>query len=565
MRAKIEVTFYTVKMSEDPFAIAERRVSGVLQRYWSRAPRSLRDVWETSAAHGDRDYIVYEDERYTYADAHRIVGAMATTLARQFGLGPGDRFAVALRNYPEWVFSFWAGVALGAVAVPLNAWWSAEELAFGLDDSGCSVLVADRERLERLAPELAPRPHIGVVAVRSPVVSDGALRFEDAVRAAGERVSVIPVERREPDDDAAVLYTSGTTGRPKGAVATHRNLTNALVNAEYLARPRPGHFPAPDARPARATLLSFPLFHVAGLVSHLIPFTARGDKLVLMYRWDADRAVDLIERERITALSGVVTTTMQLLERASARGADLSSLKSLAAGASAVPPEFVRRVDRQFTAKVSPGNGYGLTETCGAMIGIAGAAYRDKPTSVGRPLSPLNEVRVVDENGSDVPAGEVGEIWLKGPTVVRGYLNDDAATAASFTDGWFHTGDLGTVDADGFVAVVDRLKDVVIRGGENVYAAEVEAVLFDHPDVIDAAVIGVPHARLGEEVAAVVRRRPGSHLDAEDLRTHAAARLAQFKVPQVVVFRDEPLPRNAAGKVLKRVLREELQGSHCSG
>jgi acyl-CoA synthetase (AMP-forming)/AMP-acid ligase II len=561
MRAKIEVTFYTVKMSEDRFAIAERCVAGVVQRYWAQAPGSLREVWEASAAHGDRDYIVYEDERYTYAEAYRIVGALAATLAERFGLGRGDHFAVALRNYPEWVFSFWAGVALGAVAVPLNAWWSGEELAFGLDDSACSVLVADGERLERLAPELAHRPHIGVVTVRSPVVPDGAVRFDDAVRASDEQISVMPIEPGKPDDDAVVLYTSGTTGRPKGAVATHRNLTNALVNAEYLARPRPGRSSPSGDRPPRATLLSFPLFHVAGLVSHLIPFTARGDKLVLMYRWDADRAVDLIERERVTALSGVVTTTMELLERASARGADLSSLKSLAAGASAVPPEFVRRVDRQFTAKVSPGNGYGLTETCGAMIGIAGTAYRDKPTSVGRPLSPLNEVRVVDGDGRDVPAGDVGEIWLKGPTVVRGYLNDAAATAVSFSDGWFHTGDLGTVDADGFVAVVDRLKDVVIRGGENVYAAEVEAVLFDHPDVVDAAVVGAPHDRLGEEVAAIVCRRPGSDLSAEDLRRHAAARLAHFKVPQVVVFRDAPLPRNAAGKIVKRALREELRAT----
>jgi acyl-CoA synthetase (AMP-forming)/AMP-acid ligase II len=193
------------------------------------------------------------------------------------------------------------------------------------------------------------------------------------------------------------------------------------------------------------------------------------------------------------------------------------------------------------------------------MVGIAGAAYRDRPTSVGRPLSPLNEVRIAGEGGDPLGPGEVGEIWLKGPTVVRGYLNDDEATAASFTDGWFHTGDLGTIDTDGFVYVVDRLKDVVIRGGENVYAAEVEAALFEHPDVVDAAVVGAPHARLGEEVAAVVCLRPGSTLTAGDLRRHAATRLAQFKVPSVVVFRDGPLPRNAAGKVLKRLLREELR------
>jgi acyl-CoA synthetase (AMP-forming)/AMP-acid ligase II len=536
------------------FSIAERRVGGVLQRYWASAPRSLREVWTASEAHDGRDYIVYENERYSYADAHRIVAGLTATLAERFGLGRGDRFAIALRNYPEWVFSFWAGIALGAVSVPLNAWWSADELAFGLDDSGCSVLIADGERLDRLGVELARRPRLGVVAVRGGVGSEGAIRFEDAVGGAGDPLPDLAIE---PDDDAAILYTSGTTGRPKGAVATHWNLTNALLNAEYLARLRPGR-PTPAQVHARATLLSFPLFHVAGLVSHLIPFTARGDKLVLMHKWNADRAVDLIHRERVTALSGVVTTTMELLERAAARGVDLSSLKSVAAGASPVPPEFVRRVDEQFTTKVSPGNGYGLTETCGAMVGIAGASYREKPTSVGRPLSPLNEVRIVGEDGAALPPGEVGEIWLKGPTVVRGYLDDDEATRASFTDGWFHSGDLGRLDTDGFVYVVDRLKDVVIRGGENVYAAEVEAALFEHPDVVDAAVVGAPHDRLGEEVAAFVCLRPGSELESDALRRHAARRLAQFKVPSIVVFRDEPLPRNAAGKVLKRILREEL-------
>ena len=544
-------------MSEDRFAIAERRVGGVTQRYWAGAPRSLREVWEASRAHGERLYLVYEDERYSYADAHRIVAGLVATLAGKFGVARGDRFAVALRNYPDWVFSFWAGIALGAVAVPLNAWWSGEELAYALDDSGCRALVADGERLDRLDAELVRRPHIGVMAVRAGAGPAGAIRVQDATGAAGGPSPDVAIE---PDDDAVILYTSGTTGRPKGAVATHRNLTNALLNAEYLARPRPDA-PGPATRPPRATLLSFPLFHVAGLVSHLIPFTARGDKLVLMYKWDADRAVDLIGRECVTAVSGVVTTTMELLERAAARGVDLTSLKSLAAGASSVPPEFVRRVDEQFTSKVSPGNGYGLTETCGAVIGIAGAAYRDKPTSVGRPLSPLNEVRIAGEYGEELNPGEVGEIWLKGPTVVRGYLNNDEATAASFTDGWFHTGDLGTVDRDGFVYIVDRLKDVIIRGGENVYAAEVEAALFDHPDVVDAAVVGAPHDRLGEEVAAVVCRRPGSALTADQLRCHAAGRLAAFKVPSVVVFRDEPLPRNAAGKVLKRQLREELRTS----
>jgi acyl-CoA synthetase (AMP-forming)/AMP-acid ligase II len=294
------------------------------------------------------------------------------------------------------------------------------------------------------------------------------------------------------------------------------------------------------------------------LQSHLIPYTAYGGTLVLMYRWDADQAVDLIQREAITNFSGVPHTAFDLLDRAAARGVSLDSLQGLASGATLVPPELVRRVDAQFGSRVAPGNGYGLTETTGAMIVNMGTDYVARADSVGKVLAPVVDLRFVGPGGDDVAPGEVGEIWISGPTIVRGYHNNPEATAAAFTDGWFHTGDLGYVDEDGFVHVVDRLKDVVIRGGENVYAAEVEAALFEHSDISDAAVVGVPHASLGEEVAAVVRRRSGSDLDAGAVKAHVAERLAAFKVPSLVDVRDVDLPRNAAGKVLKRQLRDEL-------
>ena len=312
------------------------------------------------------------------------------------------------------------------------------------------------------------------------------------------------------------------------------------------------------APPPPSTLLTFPLFHVGGLQSHLIPYTAYGGKLVLMYRWDADRAVDLIEREAITNFSGVPHTALDLLDRAAARGVALEASRDSPPAPLSVPPELVRRVDRQFSSRVAPGNGYGLTETTGAMIVNMGADYVGRPDSVGKPLAPVVGVRVVGPDGRDVAPGEVGEIWINGPTIVRGYHNNPDATAAAFTDGWFHTGDLGYLDEDGFTHVVDRLKDVVIRGGENVYAAEVEAALFEHPDVADAAVVGVPHPTLGEQVAAVVRSRPGRHLDAAAIQAHVAQRLAAFKVPSVVEVREAELPRTATGKVLKRQLREEL-------
>jgi steroid-24-oyl-CoA synthetase len=548
----------TLTAPGQPFEVVDTTVRGVPTRVWAHAPASLRAVWDASGAYGERDFLVFEDERLTFATAHHQVAALAAHLRDDFGLGPGGRFAIAMRNYPEWALSFWAGVALGAVAVPLNAWWTGPELAYGLSDSGTRVLLADAERLERLEGHLGQLDLAGVVAIRTAPPA-GTVAFTDLVAEAATAPPLPPVAI-DPDDDVTILYTSGTTGRPKGAVGTHRNVTNFLMNLTYAGAVRAAAT-APDPAPpppSPATVLTFPLFHVGGLQSHLIPYTAFGGKLVLMYRWDADQAVDLIEREGVTAFSGVPATAFALLARARERGTSLPSLTGLASGATLVPPELVRQVDDQFAARVAPGNGYGLTETSGAMVANVGADYVRRPDSVGRLVSPVNEMRLVGPDGADVAPEAVGEVWFKGPTVVRGYYNNATATAGSFTDGWFHTGDLGYVDADGFLHIVDRLKDVVIRGGENVYAAEVEAALFEHPDIVDAAIVGVPHSTLGEEVAAVVQLRRGSRLDADGVRAHVADRLAAFKVPTVVDLRTDELPRNAAGKVLKRQLREEL-------
>jgi acyl-CoA synthetase (AMP-forming)/AMP-acid ligase II len=307
-------------------------------------------------------------------------------------------------------------------------------------------------------------------------------------------------------------------------------------------------------------LLTFPLFHVGGLQSFLLPYTMAGGKVVLMYRWDADLAVDLVERESVTAVAGVPTTVFQLLDAAAAKGVKLASLAGVSSGATLVPPELVRRIDDQLASRAAPGNGYGLTETSGAAVANFGAAYLANPESVGKPISPVIELRIAGLDGEPLGEGEVGEIWIKGPTVVRGYFGLEEQTALAFTDGWFHTGDLGRLDAEGNLYVVDRLKDVIIRGGENIYAAEVEAALYEHPDVTEAAIIGVPHDRLGEEVGAVVRVREGASLASEAVRQHVADRLASFKVPAHVWIVDKELPRNASGKILKRELREQLLG-----
>ena len=532
--------------ADDRFEIVEVPVRGVLTKTWKHAPGSVREVWDASAAHGSSDYLIYQDERLTFDDAHRAVRAVAHWMVTEKGVKPGDRVAVAMRNFPEWAISFFAATSVGAVVVPLNAWWTGPELAYGIDDSGAVLVIADDERAERLAG------HADCTVVRTPEWS--AIVAGDA--------PPLPELTIDPDDDATIMYTSGTTGKPKGATATHRNICSFLFNGTYRTVTALRALGVPDdfVAPPPTTLLTFPLFHVGGLQSFLLPFTMSGGKIVLMFRWRADEAVELVEREGVTSVAGVPLTVFQLLEEAAARGKDLLTLTGISSGATLVPPELVRRIDEQFASRAAPGNGYGLTETSGAAIANFGPDYVKNPESVGKPIAPVIEVKTVRPDGSTADVDEIGEIWLKGPTVVRGYFNMPDATAAAFSDGWFHTGDLGRIDVEGNLYVVDRIKDMIIRGGENIYAAEIEAALFEHPDITEAAIIGIPHERLGEEVGAVVRLREGSSMTEQDVKDHVADRLATFKVPVRVWLLDTDLPRNASGKVLKRELRESLLG-----
>jgi long-chain acyl-CoA synthetase len=540
--------------TSNPFEISSIDIRGSATNVFVHAPTSLRAIWDASAAHGSNVYLVYEDDRFTFDDAHASVRALAHRMRTDFGVRHGDRVAIATRNYPEWAFGFWASVSIGAVAVPLNAWWTGPELAYGLKDSGAVLLFADDERIERVQPHLDETDVGTLIAIRS---ERAGVQWNDAV---GGEAAPLPDVLIDPEDDATIMYTSGTTGNPKGAVQTHRNFTNFLYQGVYRTRMMLRDAGVPDdfTPPPPATLLTFPLFHVGGLHSFLLPFTASGGKVVLMYRWDARKAVELIDRELITTVAGVPKTMFELLEAAQDMGSALSSLGGISSGATLVPPELVRRIDTQLASRAAPGNGYGLTETSGAAIANFGPAYVANPESVGKPISPVIEVKVVRDDGTDAATDDVGEIWLKGPTVVRGYFGLPDATAEAFTDGWFHTGDLGRLDADGNLYVVDRIKDMIIRGGENIYAAEIEAALFEHGDIIDCAVIGVPHDRLGEEVGAVIRLREGAAITEHEVKDHVAARLAAFKVPVRVWTSDIELPRNASGKVLKRELRERF-------
>ena len=550
----IEAAVAALTAPDAPFAMEEKVIRGIPTRVWKHAPPSLRAVFEASRAQGELPFLVYEDERLSYAEHYRRVAALAEALAGRFGIKKGDRVAIAMRNFPEWSLSFWAAAAIGAIVVPLNAWMTGPELHYCLADSGARLLVADAERAERLLPHLASLPLEAVLVARATrALPEGLRRFEEV---AGEE-GALPEIAIDPEDDATIFYTSGTTGKPKGALGTHRNICSNLISMGYarartlLRRGEP--LPAPGTAPKSATLLSVPFFHVTGCHSVLCASLHGGNKLVLMHRWDPERAMQLIERERINSFGGVPSMAWQVLEHPAFTRYDLSSIESIGYGGAPAAPELVARLKEKFP-KAMPGNGYGLTETSSVTSQNAAEDYQRKPDSAGL-IVPVCDVRVVDAAGRDVAPGGIGELRVKGPNVVKGYWSKPEATAASFGEGWLHTGDLVRIDAEGFLYILDRVKDMLIRGGENVYCVEVEDALYSHPAVMDAAVIGIPHRVLGEEVGAVVQVTPGAELSEAALQRHVAERLAAFKVPVRIVLRDAPLPRNANGKILKRELR----------
>lgn len=541
-----------------PFEVAEIPVRGNMIRMYKNAPPSVRELWLSTAAYGDRDYLVYDQDRLTYAQAHVEVNAIAAWLFEQ-GVRSGDRVAIAMRNYPEWMLIYWACVSTGIAAVGMNAWWVTDEMEYALKDSAPKVIFADAERLARILERPTMAQGAKVVAVRTDA-PEGTIPYADVIAGRG----AMPEVSVDPDADACIFYTSGTTGFPKGAQLTHRGCIANLLNMGFSAQAQglavakaTGVVPNPEDAPIPAALLTTPLFHVTANNCGAYATTAAGGKLVLMYRWDAGEALRLIEREKITAMSGVPTMARELINHPDFETTDTSSLMTLGGGGAQLPPDLVGKIDGQVkTAR--PNTGYGMTETCGIITAVSADFFIDKPESCG-PAMPSFEVKCVDDEGQAVPAGQVGELWVKGAPVIKGYINRPEATAESITDGWLHTGDIARIDEDGFIFIVDRKKDMVLRGGENVYCAEVEAAIFRHPSVAEATVFGVPDERLGEEVGAAVVLRAGTAVTAEELREHLAGLLAKHKSPRYIWFLNDPLPRNASGKFLKRQLRETLK------
>jgi long-chain acyl-CoA synthetase len=549
-----------------PFEMEEVAIRGVPTRVWKHAPPTLREVFARAReAHGAKTFLVLEHERATFEAFARAALAIAHELAAQ-GVGKGERVAIAMRNLPEWPATFFGAVIGGRIAAALNAWWTGPELEYGLRDSGARVAFVDAERWERIKPHLASLSaleRVYVARAQGPLEHPLGRRLEDVVGAVADWPALpdhpLPGLALEPDDDATILYTSGTTGNPKGAVGTHRNATTCVTASTFAAARRAlRRGEAPPAQdpsaPQRANLVGIPFFHTTGCHSILCGGLQNGTKLVLMRRFEPEAAMRLIAQERCTHAGGVPTIAWQIVEHPARANYDLSSLEVFAYGGAPAAADLVRRIKQAFPS-VAPGCGWGMTETSATFTTHLGEDYEARPESSG-PALPVCEMKIVDERGEALPPGAVGELVVKGPNVVRGYWNKAEATAEVFADGWLKSGDIAFIDEEGFLFVVDRKKDMLIRGGENIYCIEVEDALARHPAVIDAAVIGLPHRTLGEEPAAVVAVRADATIGETELKAFVAAQLAAFKVPVRIAFSEDMLPRNPNGKIMKSALRK---------
>jgi long-chain acyl-CoA synthetase len=549
------------------FEVTTEDVLGRRMQVYKERMRSLREITQGAIARGDETpFLVYGDRTYGYRTFVETANGVAHALTTQYGIGHGDRVAVLSQNNPEWCLAFWGTVSTGAVLVGLNGWWKADEILYGLQDSGSSVLVADRKRFERIADRLDEAPDLAHVFLVDAAPDDfpqasGSVklhRFDELTGSPTDRFPDMPIAE---DDAAVIFYTSGTTGRPKGAISTHRSMVANLQNTLFstlsgaMANPSAG---SPLGGGPTVSLLTSPLFHVSGCHSGLVVGMLAGIKIVIPDgRFEPAEALRLIEDHGVTVWATVPTMVWRVCEHPGRHDYDTSTVTTVAFGGSPSADELQRKIADTFPNVRSTSNAYGLTETSSVATVISGADAKRKPHSVGPPV-PTVEVRIVDLLNQPLAQGETGEVCIRGPILMKGYWNNPEATAESIDpEGWLHTGDIGHLDDEGFLTITDRKKDMIIRGGENIYCVEIENRLVDHPAVADAAVIGVPHPSLGEEVKAVVQVEPGATLTDDDLRAWVRAELADFKVPAHVEIRTEPLPRNASGKLLKNVLRGE--------
>lgn len=536
---------------EDRFQTEHCQVGDRSFLAWKTGPKNLLDIFAMSQNHSDKEYLVLDDARITFGAFGNAVKHLARQM-RNAGLQKGDRVALLMRNRPEWPVVFFATAAAGGVIVPINAWASDQYKQAAFQNAEPRFLVHDQQEE---APECASAQTVWTVSFAGSV-NPLPLPPHDQ----WDRLLVEPMELAVPDSEdlAAIFYTSGTTGRPKGAMLSHRSLANAIRNAEFhiarmhLRYPSCASIVGTNAIGQQVGLFPVPFFHVTGSVAGVVLFAGMGDKLILMHKWDPPRALDLIEQERVTSIGGVPTLPLQLLQQENLEARDLSSLCGVLYGGASPPTHLPESIRTRLKAVAA--TGWGMTETAATFLYNGSVDYLRLPASCGVP-APVNSSRVVDRDGNELPAGQAGELQVSGSNVTLGYWRNPSATQAAFDGNWFHTGDIATIDAEGFVTVVDRLKDIIIRGGENLSSVEIEDSLLTHPHVIDCAVIGRSHPTLGEEPVAILVLRQGE-TDVKDIDLYMQAKVGRQKAPAAYHVTPDPLPRNAGGKILKHELRK---------
>ncbi len=552
-RTRVEV-LKELTAAEQPYELVPGSVFDRECLRFKNAPPTLRDLFSESRS--DVEFIIYEDQRLTFDQAYIEASKIAMILIDDYGIAPGDRVAISMRNFPEWILAFMATTSIGGIAVAMNALWQPEEMAYGLTDSGAKVLFADEERLARFAQITAP-PAVDLIAVRASASANapelGALI--EKLEQSGQTIEM-PSQCAQPEDDATLLYTSGSTGHPKGVASCHVNIISALMSWELDMHSAVALMDTPPEAPAHppASLMAVPLFHATGSHAVYLASYRHQRKLVCMYKWDPVTAAQMIEEEKISTFIAPAAMTGDLVLEAQRSQRDLSSLSSVGGGGAPRAPEQVRNIEKSF-AKALPGTGWGMTETNAIGTGIGGLDYLERPESSGR-CSGVMELKVIDEAGNELPTLSRGELLIRGTAVFRGYWNRPDANAETFLPGgWMRTGDVAYLDEEGYLFIVDRIKDLVIRGGENIGCGEVEAALLEHPLIHEASVYAVPDERLGEEVGTTIYT--DLPIDANELNAFLLTRLSRFKVPTHTWQQHEPLPRTASGKILKRELREE--------
>lgn len=546
------------------FEVEDVSLHGSTYRAYKHAPKTAVEILNNARNHGELEFLVYEGERYTYNRLFRAVDALASQLQGDFEIEKGDRVAIAMRNNVEWMIAYSAATLIGAIVVPINSWGKSEELEYAITDCGANLLICDETRFRLIENTFDA---MGLAAIVVPA-SDNFSRpanvalFED-VLSAGENQSYKPVEVAA-EDSALILYTSGSTGFPKGVLHNHAAIGQALMNmmflgllvAEFEGGPREYRGGAERETP----MLTVPLFHATGLLGGFYLPMAMGQKVVMMYKWDSSEALKLIEQEKVTGLSTVPAILQDLLSHPDYDQHNTESLMRISAAGAATPaglPELIRsRVNAP-----SSSAGYGMTETMAVGATMSGALFDYKPDAAGVP-SPIMEMRFVAPDGTVLPEGEAGEIEMRGVSCTPGYWEKPEANAETFSDdGWMKTGDIGLLDEDGYLYITGRIKEIVIRGGENIYPGEIEQAAYERPEVREVVVFGEPDQAMGEELVMVAYLDPGERLEESELRDFLKQRLAGYKVPRVIQFASAPLPRNASEKLHKLKVKEAYLGA----